>query len=171
MEVSRNRGESSVFPLVPAVIVLHLLLGAYHLTFAAEGQPLLYCSCSGQSTDEELTRHLRGEAEGIELISLLVFWSITANARKWSSPTDGSRIEDWVLDSPVSKPARITPVQTLRPGYRRRHIQIRNVGTVHTLKLMHPTCNGSVPRPLLCDLVSQGVKRQPLLLLHLFCLI
>lgn len=66
----------------------------------------------------DLTWAPRGEAEGIEAV-LLVFGTVAAEAGDRFRTAGGPRVDDGVLDRPVSEPAGVAPVQTLRPGCRR----------------------------------------------------
>lgn len=74
-----------------------------------------------EPSQSKLTSHQGGEAEGIKPIMILIFWSITSNAREQPDPTGRSRIDDGVLNGAIMEPACITPVQTLGPCCRRRH--------------------------------------------------
>lgn len=64
------------------------------------------------------TGRLRGEAEGIEAILLLVFCSVAADAGDQSYPAGGPRLDDGIVDSAVAEPPGVAPVQAFCPGCR-----------------------------------------------------
>lgn len=94
-----------------------------------------------------LTRRLRGEAKGIKMV-VLVFGSITAKARERFQATGRARNYYRVLNSSVTEPAGIAPVQTLRPCCRRhagqlghfshhRHGRFKHIELHEVLKKKH----------------------------------
>ena len=66
----------------------------------------------------DLTRGLRGEAEGVKRL-LPGSGSITAKAGEALRAAGGPRTDDRVPDRRVAEPAGVAPVQTLGPGCRR----------------------------------------------------
>lgn len=63
---------------------------------------------------------------------ILVFWSVTSDAREHLSSTGRSRVNDGVMNGSIAEPAGVTPVQTLRPRCRRTQADLRELKQLKT---------------------------------------